>query len=204
MAQFKIIYYVLLVMSFLLIAVFLWGAVTYKKSKSHVKFINRPLLTITLAVAAISFILAWIPIGMQIWDYDDEFVRSDPAFISILVFEFIFLIGFLVLAYVFAFDFGIALEEENNRLQFFGQTVNTDKIIAVEEKKYSLKIVYEQGFKNIKKKVTIFTPKAKLFVKEILTDIVAVNQAKRAAALELENIIETTETTQSVESESNS
>lgn len=188
MAEFKIIYYVVLVMSFLLIAVFLWGTVTYKRSKAKIRFLNRPLLALTLSVGAIAFILAWIPIGMRIWTYDDEFVRSDSAFISILVFEFIFLIGFLALAYIFAFDFGIALEEDGNRLQFFGQAVNTEKIIALEEKPHSLKIVYEQGFKNIKKKVTIFSPKAKLFAKEILTGIVAHNQNKRAAELAAANV----------------
>ncbi|MBE4704392.1 hypothetical protein [Spiroplasma platyhelix] len=202
MAQFKIIYYIVLVMSFLLIAVFLWGAVTYKKSKSNVRFLNRPLLALTLSIAAVSFILAWIPIIMKVWAYDDEFVRSDPAFISILVFEFIFLIAFLVLAYVFAFDFGMTLEQDTNRLQFFGQTVNTEKIIALEEKPHCLKIVYEQGFKNIKKKITIFSPKARLFAKEILTDIVAANQSQRAAALAIENI-ETTDSTQNVELEQN-
>lgn len=202
MAQFKIIYYIVLVMSFLLIAVFLWGALTYKRSKTNIKFLNRPLLALTLSVAAIGFILAWVPIGMEVWDYDDELIRSDPAFISILVFEFIFLVGFLALAYVFAFDFGIALEKENNQLQFFGQAVNTDKIVALEEKPRSLKIVYEQGFKNIKKKVTLFSPAAKSFIRDNLTEIVAENQKRRAAEIAAANIA-TNETTESVELEQN-
>lgn len=202
MAQFKIIYYIVLVMSFLLIAVFLWGALTYKRSKTNVKFLNRPLLAATLSVAAIGFILAWVPIGMQVWDYDDELIRSDPAFISILVFEFIFLAGFLALVYIFAFDFGIALEKENNQLQFFGQVVNTDKIVALEEKPRSLKIVYEQGFKNIKKKVTLFSPAAKSFIRDNLTEIVADNQNRRAAEIAAANVA-TNETTESVELEQN-
>lgn len=202
MAQFKIIYYIVLVMSFLLIAVFLWGALTYKRSKTNIKFLNRPLLAATLSVAAIGFILAWVPIGMQVWDWDDELLRSDPAFISILVFEFLFLAGFLVLAYIFAFDFGIALEKENNQLQFFGQTVNTDKIVALEEKPHSLKIVYEQGFKNIKKKVTFFSPAAKSFIRDNLTEIVADNQNRRAAEIAVADVA-TKETTESVELEQN-
>lgn len=187
MAEFKIIYYVVLVMSFLLLTVFLWGAFTYNKVKSDVKFLNRPLLTLTLSIGIIGFILSWIPIFMKIWTYDDSFVRTDPAFISILVFEFLFLVGFLSLSYIFAFDFGIALEQDAQRLQFFGQTVSTNKIIALEEKKYSLKIVYEQGFKNIKKKVTIFSPNAKIFVREILAEIVAANQATKEKELNVEN-----------------
>lgn len=192
MAEFKIVYYVLLVMSFLLVSVFLWGAVTYKKVKTNVKFLNRPMLALTLAIGAIAFIIAWIPIGMQIWVYDDELIRSDPGFIAILVLEFVSLVSFLVLAYVYAFDFGIAYDEKNNTLQFFGQAVNTEKIIALEEKKYSLKIVYEQGFKNIKKKITIFSPNAKAFVKTILTDVVAHNQSKSTETLATESISETT------------
>lgn len=203
MAEFKIIYYIILVMSFLLIAVFLWGAVTYKRSKTKVKFLNRPLLAVTLAVAAISFILAWVPIGMQVWDYDDVLIRSDAGFISVLVLECLFLVAFLGLAYMFAFDFGIAVEADTNKLQFFGQAVNIDKIVDLETKGHSLKIVYEQGFKNIKKKVTIFTPKAKLFVKEALTEIVANNQNKRAAQHALANA-EASEATHSGDTESNS
>jgi len=83
------------------------------------------------------------------------------------------------LAYLFAYDFGIALDAENNTLQFFGQAINTEKIISLETKKNSLQVIYEQGYRNNKKKITIFTPKAKLFAKEVLVDIIARNQANR-------------------------
>jgi len=83
------------------------------------------------------------------------------------------------LAYLFAYDFGIALDAENNTLQFFGQAINTEKIISLETKKNSLQVIYEQGYRNNKKKITIFTPKAKLFAKEVLADIIARNQANR-------------------------
>lgn len=179
MAQFKIIYYVILVMSFLLLTVFIWGGITYKKVKTRIKFLNRPLLTLTLTIGIIAFLFAWVPIFLQVWKYDDEFVKKDLVFILILVFEFLFLVGFLLLAYVFAFDFGIALEEDETKLQFFGQTINTNKIIALEEKKYGLKIVYEQGYKNIQKKVTLFTPNAKKFAIKILTHIILANQKAR-------------------------
>gem|GEM_PF-873028 len=83
------------------------------------------------------------------------------------------------MAYLFAYDFGIALDAENNTLQFFGQAINTEKIISLETKKNSLQVIYEQGYRNNKKKITIFTPKAKLFAKEVLVDIIARNQANR-------------------------
>lgn len=179
MVDFKIIYYVVLVMFVLLASVFFWGFVTYKKTKSETKFLNVPLFTLSIVVALIGIAFTIAPIGMKVWTYPAEFVRSDPAFISILVFEFIFLVAFLVLAYLFAYDFGIALDTENNRLQFFGQAINTEKIIALETKKNSLQLIYEQGFRNNKKKFIIFTPKAKFFAKEVLTDIIARNQANR-------------------------
>lgn len=185
-----ILFYVILAMSVLLNAVFIWGALTYKKIRSNTKFTNKPLLTLTWSIAGIGFILALIPIFMKVWTYDFEYIKSDPVFISILVFEILFLVAFLVLAYAFAFDFGIALDEEENRLQFFGQTVNIDKIIAIEEKKYSLKIVYEQGFKNIKKRVTVFTPNAKQFVKENLSNIVAENEKRRMEISQENNLVE--------------
>lgn len=179
MVSFKIMYYVLLVMFVLLASVFFWGFVTYKRTKSETKFLNMPLLTLSIVVAVIGIALTIAPIGMRIWDYDDAYVRSDPAFISILVFEFIFLVAFLVLAYLFAYDYGIALDSENDRLQFFGQSISNEKILSLQTKKYSLQIIYEQGFKSNKKKLSVFTPKAKLFIKEVLTDIIARNQANR-------------------------
>lgn len=177
MVDFKIIYYVLLAMFVLLTAVFLWGFITYRKTTTQTKFLNTPLFTLSIIVAVIGIVLTIVPLGMQVWSYSGEYIRSDPAFISILVLEFVFLVAFLVLTYLFAYDFGIALDTDNNRLQFFGQSVNTEKIIALETKKRSLQVIYEQGFKNSKKKLTIFTPKAKLFAKEVLADIIARNQA---------------------------
>lgn len=179
MVSFKIIYYILIVMFVLLASVFFWGFITYKRTKSETKFLNRPLLTLSIIIAVVGIAFTIAPLGMKIWNYNDVYVRSDPAFISILVFEFIFLAAFLVLVYLFAYDFGIALDTENNQLQFFGQAINTEKIISLQTKKKSLQIIYEQGFRSNKKKLTIFTPKAKLFVQEVLTDIIARNQANR-------------------------
>lgn len=198
MDKLKILFYVVLVMSFLLNAVYIWGMISYRKTKTNTKFLNKPLLSLTLVVAGIGFILAWVPIFMQVWTYDT--LANYPELIAILVLELIFLLAFLILAYIFAFDFGIAFDKEQENLHFFGQTISTKKIIALEEKKYSLKVVYEQGFKNIKKKITVFTPNAKKFVREILTDIVASNQVSKQSLAE-QNI---TEITQNIDSENNS
>lgn len=186
MADFRIIYYILLVMFVLLTAVFVWGWITYSRTKTKTKFLNIPLLTATLGVAGIGLILAFVPIFMGIWNYDSDTVKQDAGFISILVLEFVFLAGFLALAYIYAFDFGIAIDQEQNKLQFFGQVVNTNKIVDLVEKKYSLKIVYEQGFKNLKKKISIYTPKAKQFIREQLADIIATNQINKAKTLTAE------------------
>ena len=179
MVSFKIIYYVLLVMFVLLASVFFWGFITYKRTRTETKFLNKPLFTLSIIMAVIGIAFTIVPLGMKLWIYDDSYIRSDPAFISILVFEFLFLVAFLILAYLFAYDFGIALDAENNTLQFFGQAINTEKIISLETKKNSLQVIYEQGYRNNKKKITIFTPKAKLFAKEVLVDIIARNQANR-------------------------
>ncbi|MCL6429031.1 hypothetical protein LT335_00592 [Spiroplasma sp. JKS002669] len=179
MVSFKIIYYVLLVMFVLLASVFFWGFITYKRTRTETKFLNKPLFTLSIIMAVIGIAFTIVPLGMKLWTYDDSYIRSDPAFISILVFEFLFLVAFLILAYLFAYDFGIALDAENNTLQFFGQAINTEKIISLETKKNSLQVIYEQGYRNNKKKITIFTPKAKLFAKEVLVDIIARNQANR-------------------------
>lgn len=179
MVSFKIIYYVLLVMFVLLASVFFWGFITYKRTRTETKFLNKPLFTLSIIMAVIGIAFTIVPLGMKLWIYDDSYIRSDPAFISILVFEFLFLVAFLILAYLFAYDFGIALDAENNTLQFFGQAINTEKIISLETKKNSLQVIYEQGYRNNKKKITIFTPKAKLFAKEVLADIIARNQANR-------------------------
>ncbi|MDQ7983100.1 MAG: hypothetical protein REH79_02635 [Spiroplasma sp.] len=190
MVDFKIIYYVVIAMFGLLASVFFWGFITFKRTKTDTKFLNTPLFTLSIVLATVGVILSLMPIMLQVWTYDDAFVRSDPLFISLLVFEFVFLAAFLVLAYVFAYDFGIALEPENNRLQFFGQTVNTEKIIGLETKRNSLQVIYEQGFKDSKKKVTIFTPKAKLFVKEVLGDIVARNKVAKQGIAAQQAILE--------------
>lgn len=190
MVDFKIIYYVVIAMFVLLASVFFWGYVTYKRTRTETKFLNKPLFALSIGVAAVGIILTLVPLMMKVWEFEDEYIRSDPAFISVLVFEFIFLVGFLVLAYVLAYDFGIALDTENNRLQFFGQTVNSEKIVALEEKKNSLQVIYEQGFKNSKKKITIFTPQAKLFTKEILADIIARNQTAREEVAAQQAILE--------------
>ncbi len=179
MVSFKIIYYVVLVMFVLLASVFFWGFITYKRTRSETKFLNTPLFTLSIVIAVVGIAFTIAPLGMKVWSYADGYVRSDPAFISILVLEFVFLAAFLVLAYLFAYDFGIALDTENNHLQFFGQAINTEKIISLETKKNSLQVIYEQGFRNNKKKLIIFTPKAKLFAKEVLADIIARNQANR-------------------------
>ena len=110
---------------------------------------------------------------MKIWDYESEFIKTDPTFLSILIIEYILLAALLVLAYVFSFDFGIAVDESN--IYFFGQSVNTNKIVALEQKNHVLKIVYEQGIKKMKKRLTIITPQAQLFVKEHLAQKVVTN-----------------------------
>lgn len=175
MADFKIIYYILVIIYVLLIAVFAWGWITYSRTKTKIKFFNEPLVTITSVSGVIGLILSFVPLFMKIWSYDSDYVKQDTVFIVLLVLEFIFLAIFLALAYVYAFDFGIAIDEKEEKVQFFGQTVNLNKIVEIQEKKYSLRIIYEQGFKNIKKKVIIFSPKAKAFVRENFVSIVNKN-----------------------------
>lgn len=191
MAQFKLIYYIILAMLLLLIMVFLWGAITYFRVKKYMnnKFLNRPLFATTLSIAIIGFGLALVPIGLEIWTYDDEFIKSDPLFLSILILEFIFLVTFLILAYTFAYDFGIAIDQNENRLQFFGQRVNINRVIALVERRFSIKIVYEQGHKNLKKRVTIFTPGSKGFARRALAGIVSTNQKGRSLSFDSLNMV---------------
>lgn len=190
MAQFKLIYYIVLGMSVLLISVFLWGSITFFKVKKFMnnKFLNIPLFVSTLVIAVIGFALALTPIILKIWTYEDEFIKSDPLFLSILALEFVFLLTFLVLAYVFAYDFGIAIDQKASRLQFFGQSVNINKIIALVEKKSSIKILYEQGHKNFKKRVTVYTPGSKAFVRRALSGIVSSNQKGRSLSFDSLNM----------------
>lgn len=173
MLDFKIIYYVGLVMFVLLLAILGWGWFSFVKPKTDSRFLNLKLLVPTLTIGVIGLILSIIPIFMQIWTYDTVYVKSDPVFLTILIIEYILLAALLVLAYVFSFDFGIAVDETN--IYFFGQSIKTNKIIALEQKTYVLKIVYEQGIKKMKKRLTIITPQAQLFVKEHLAQKVVDN-----------------------------
>lgn len=173
MLDFKIIYYVGLVMFVLLLAILGWGWFSFVKPKTDSRFLNLKLLVPTLTIGVIGLILSIIPIIMQIWTYDTVYVKSDPVFLTILIIEYILLAALLVLAYVFSFDFGIAVDETN--IYFFGQSIKTNKIIALEQKTYVLKIVYEQGIKKMKKRLTIITPQAQLFVKEHLAQKVVDN-----------------------------
>ncbi|WP_342277040.1 hypothetical protein [Spiroplasma endosymbiont of Nebria brevicollis] len=173
MLDFKIIYYIGLVMFVLLLAILGWGWFSFIKPKTNNRFLNIKLLVPTLTIGVIGLILSIVPIGMKVWSYDTVFVKNDPAFLSILIIEYIFLTALLILAYVFSFDFGIAVDEIN--IYFFGQSVSTNKIIALDQKKHGLKIVYEQGIKKMKKRLTIITPQSQLFVKEHLVQKIVDN-----------------------------
>ncbi|WP_342273767.1 hypothetical protein [Spiroplasma endosymbiont of Phycita roborella] len=171
--NFQIIYYIALVMFILLLVILVWGWYSFNKPKTTIKFLNLKLLVATLIVGVIGLVISIVPIGMQVWTFEPEYIKSDPAFLSLLIVEYIFLVIMLGLAYIFSFDFGIAVDEHN--IYFFGQSVNTSKIVALEQKKNVLKIVYEQGIKKIKKRLTIITPQAQLFVKDHLAQKVIAN-----------------------------
>lgn len=179
--NFQIIYYIALVMFILLLVILGWGWYSFNKPKTTIKFLNLKLLVATLIVGVIGLVISIVPIGMQVWTFEPEYIKSDPAFLSLLIIEYIFLVIMLGLAYIFSFDFGIAVDEHN--IYFFGQSVNTSKIVALEQKKNVLKIVYEQGIKKIKKRLTIITPQAQLFVKDHLAQKVIAN-------VELETVAE--------------
>ncbi|WP_425382248.1 hypothetical protein [Spiroplasma endosymbiont of Melieria omissa] len=179
--NFQIIYYIALVMFILLLVILVWGWYSFNKPKTTIKFLNLKLLVATLIVGVIGLVISIVPIGMQVWTFEPEYIKSDPAFLSLLIVEYIFLVIMLGLAYIFSFDFGIAVDEHN--IYFFGQSVNTSKIVALEQKKNVLKIVYEQGIKKIKKRLTIITPQAQLFVKDHLAQKVIAN-------VELETVAE--------------
>ncbi|WDA54277.1 MAG: hypothetical protein PPFGHCPK_00709 [Spiroplasma endosymbiont of Drosophila atripex] len=179
--NFQIIYYIALVMFILLLVILVWGWYSFNKPKTTIKFLNLKLLVATLIVGVIGLVISIVPIGMQVWTFEPEYIKSDPAFLSLLIVEYIFLVIMLGLAYIFSFDFGIAVDEHN--IYFFGQSVNTSKIVALEQKKNFLKIVYEQGIKKIKKRLTIITPQAQLFVKDHLAQKVIAN-------VELETVAE--------------
>lgn len=173
MLDFKTLYYIGLVMFVLLLAILGWGWFSFAKPKTNARFLNLKLLITTLAIGVIGLILSTVPIFMQVWTYDSVFVKSDPAFLSVLIIEYIFLAVLLVLSYVFSFDFGVAVDEAN--IYFFGQSVNTNKIIALDQKTHVLKLVYEQGIKKMKKRLTIITPQAQLFIKEHLAQKIVNN-----------------------------
>ncbi|MBP1525426.1 MAG: hypothetical protein H9Q65_02370 [Spiroplasma ixodetis] len=179
--NFQIIYYIALVMFILLLVILGWGWYSFNKPKTTIKFLNLKLLVATLIVGVIGLVISIVPIGMQVWTFEAEYIKSDPAFLTLLIVEYIFLVIMLGLAYIFSFDFGIAVDEHN--IYFFGQSVNTSKIVALEQKKNVLKIVYEQGIKKNKKRLTIITPQAQLFVKEHLAQKVIAN-------VELETVAE--------------
>ncbi|TLF27580.1 MAG: hypothetical protein FCO83_00865 [Spiroplasma sp. WSS] len=179
--NFQIIYYIALVMFILLLVILGWGWYSFNKPKTTIKFLNLKLLVATLIVGVIGLVISIVPIGMQVWTFEPEYIKSDPAFLTLLIVEYIFLVIMLGLAYIFSFDFGIAVDEHN--IYFFGQSVNTSKIVALEQKKNVLKIVYEQGIKKIKKRLTIITPQAQLFVKDHLAQKVIAN-------VELETVAE--------------
>ncbi|WP_395472849.1 hypothetical protein [Spiroplasma endosymbiont of Nomada rufipes] len=179
--NFQIIYYIALVMFILLLVILGWGWYSFNKPKTTIKFLNLKLLVATLIVGVIGLVISIFPIGMQVWTFEPEYIKSDPAFLTLLIVEYIFLVIMLGLAYIFSFDFGIAVDEHN--IYFFGQSVNTSKIVALEQKKNVLKIVYEQGIKKIKKRLTIITPQAQLFVKDHLAQ-------KVIAIVELETVAE--------------
>ncbi|WP_339049345.1 hypothetical protein [Spiroplasma endosymbiont of Colias croceus] len=179
--NFQIIYYIALVMFILLLVILGWGWYSFNKPKTTIKFLNLKLLVATLIVGVIGLVISIVPIGMQVWTFEPEYIKSDPAFLTLLIVEYIFLVIMLGLAYIFSFDFGIAVDEHN--IYFFGQSLNTSKIVALEQKKNVLKIVYEQGIKKIKKRLTIITPQAQLFVKDHLAQKVIAN-------VELETVAE--------------
>ncbi|MBP1526829.1 hypothetical protein [Spiroplasma endosymbiont of Dactylopius coccus] len=179
--NFQIIYYIALVMFILLLVILGWGWYSFNKPKTTIKFLNLKLLVATLIVGVIGLVISIVPIGMQVWTFEPEYIKSDPAFLTLLIVEYIFLVIMLGLAYIFSFDFGIAVDEHN--IYFFGQSVNTSKIVALEQKKNVLKIVYEQGIKKNKKRLTIITPQAQLFVKDHLAQKVIAN-------VELETVAE--------------
>ncbi|WP_174481595.1 hypothetical protein [Spiroplasma endosymbiont of Danaus chrysippus] len=179
--NFQIIYYIALVMFILLLVILGWGWYSFNKPKTTIKFLNLKLLVATLIVGVIGLVISIVAIAMQVWTFEPEYIKSDPAFLTLLIVEYIFLVIMLGLAYIFSFDFGIAVDEYN--IYFFGQSVNTSKIVALEQKKNVLKIVYEQGIKKIKKRLTIITPQAQLFVKDHLAQKVIAN-------VELETVAE--------------
>lgn len=191
--NFQIIYYIALVMFILLLVILGWGWYSFNKPKTTIKFLNLKLLVATLIVGIIGLVISIVPIGMQVWTFEPEYIKSDPAFLSLLIVEYIFLVIMLGLAYIFSFDFGIAVDEHN--IYFFGQSVNTSKIVALEQKKNVLKIVYEQSIKKIKKRLTIITPQAQLFVKDHLAQKVIAN-------VELETVAES-ENNNSLSSDNN-
>lgn len=160
--NFQIIYYIALVMFFLLLVILGWGWYSFNKPKTNAKFLNLKLLITTLVIGVVGLVISIVPVTMQIWTFDPEYIKSDPIFLSLLILEYIFLVIMLGLSYVFSLDFGIAVDEHN--IYFFGQSINISKIVAVEKKKNVLKIVYEQGIKKMKKRLTIITPQAQLFV----------------------------------------
>lgn len=131
--NFQIIYYIALVMFILLLVILVWGWYSFNKPKTTIKFLNLKLLVATLIVGVIGLVISIVPIGMQVWTFEPEYIKSDPAFLSLLIVEYIFLVIMLGLAYIFSFDFGIAVDEHN--IYFFGQSVNTSKIVALEQKK---------------------------------------------------------------------
>lgn len=181
--NFQIIYYIALIMFVILLAILGWGWYSFNKPKTNAKFLNLKLLVSTLVIGVIGLVISIVPMAMQIWTFESEYIKSDPIFLSLLILEYIFLVILLGLAYIFSFDFGIAVDEHN--IYFFGQSLNTSKIVALEQKKNVLKIVYEQGIKKMKKRLTIITPQAQLFVKEHLAQKVITN-------IQLEDVVAST------------
>lgn len=181
MLDIKAVYYLAFIMFILLLVILSWGWYSFAKAKTTIRFLNLKLLVVTLATGVVGLILSIVPLTMQIWTYDSEIIKSDAVLLSLLVLEYIFLVSLLALAYIFSFDFGIAVNENN--IFFFGQSLNIAKIVALEQKKYGLKIVYEQGIKKIKKRLTVITPKGQLFVKTHLSPKVNSN-------ITLENVSE--------------
>ena len=185
--EFNIIYYIAFIMFILLLAILGWGWYSFNKPKTFAKFLNLKLLVPTLVIGVIGLVISIVPIICKVWEYEVEYVKSDPMFLSLLIIEYVLLASLLILSYVFSFDFGIAVDENN--IYFFGQSVSCSKIVALEEKKYVLKIVYEQGIKKLKKKLVVITKQGQLFVKQHLTQKVIANAKLDDIAANVSDVI---------------
>ena len=172
-------FYLLTVFYTLLIIILGYGFFTFFKRKIEEKIVNKWLAIGTALPALIGFPISCTLTIMLLRRGNAEindYINKHSFLFPLLIASIILFLVFFALVYIFAYDFGMAIDHKKHKLFLFIDKLDITKITRIEEKKWGVTIFYLRGYKKIEDKITVFLPLSKQFVLAKFPSIIVENK----------------------------